>query len=298
MHSPDSNITGATPKINFDQTGGLGKAEWKPEVFKAETGAPDPSLKSKTVRAIAGCLTLGISEGLKKVTGYVLTNSAVIMGIIDKDSRQKYLESFEKDRPDCKSFCTKLEVHTADKVKLDGMLIASSKPSEKYVIWLNGLGGYYEPKLNEAVHYANSAEANVLIFNYRGTDDLKNAASSTKDFVTDTLAMVEYLKEKGVQPENIIIHGFSLGGGIGAQAAAQAGTKHINDRSFSVFSKAVKSFATENLEGKIGKTAANLIGSATGQLIKKLDFELDTRKVMQIDVKDPNSRKLIFSLTH
>lgn len=156
------------------------------------------------------------------------------------------------------------------------------------------MGESYEPKLCRAADYANEVDANVLVFNYRGCGDSSSTGvpPTPNDFVTDKIAMVAYLKSNGVKPEDITIHGYSLGGGIGAKAL-EPGMKYINDRSFSTFSKStkemlplmVKNTVTKIAGPAMGELAGKTIGKALGfiasKLIKLYDLDLNTGKIYQ-----------------
>lgn len=249
------------------------------------------SIIGPTVRLVATFLTLGISEDIhKKVKKTIVANlsKALTYNGRSKEDRQNSMDGFKKS--DHYGSATRLSVQVGEKTKLDGMII---KPllvgeSEKYVIWLNGIGADYEGKLADACVYADTVSANILVFNYRGNgDSTTNGPTKPKDLVTDTLAMITLLTERGVKPEDIVIHGYSLGGGVGALAAQETpGTSHINDRSYSSFSKAIKEFVSLKLKEKIGQTAANTLGSLVASLIKGYDLDLNTRKIYKAGIKD------------
>ncbi len=260
----------------------------KPTTFQATSNAgQNTNFKAIATRVVAGYLTIGLSEIvvsartlLKLTAGYLITHT----GNLDKNSRMEALSDFKENCPNQAKTSEKIAISTADSAKLDGMIIKpenSSNIEQKYVILVNGFGESYESKLENAAEYANRSGANILCFNYRGAGDSKGVPTSANDFVTDTLSMVEFLtKEKGIKPENIIIHGFSMGGGVGAQAAGLSDdVKHINDRSFSAFSKATKDLTTSHLKSRVGRKAAEALGSIAGGFIKGIGFELDTKKV-------------------
>lgn len=273
----------------------------EPELAKAEFNYQEPNktetesamrLIAPAVRLFATFVTLGFSEDIHKAIKKTLVatlSSFLTAEQISKEDRQAGLDEFKKDAH--YSQATKLTVNVGEKAALDGMLIKPNTEveSQKYVILLNGLGEVYEAKLTEAGEYADQANANILIFNYRGTGDSTSAEPTRpKDLVADTMAMIEYLKkEKGVKPEDIVIHGYSLGGGVGAAAVMQSeGTRLINDRSFSTFSKATREMFAKFLQVKIGETAARVIADLAGALVKGYGLDLNTGKSYRTGLKD------------
>lgn len=292
--SSEPHISNYSPSVIKNQ----GTVEFsfnEPEKISSDS----KSIAGPVTRLIASFLTLGLSENvnskIKKtlvpILGSILTSSQ------SAEERKEGLDDFKSNRSGQYKKSQNINVNIGDKVKLDGMVIKPKVTPEgeaKYVIWLNGLGESYEPKLCRAADYANEVDANVLVFNYRGCGDSssKGAAPTPNDFVTDTMAMVAYLKSTGVKPEDITIHGYSLGGGIGAKAV-EPGMKYINDRSFSTFSRAtkdmlplmVKNTVTEIAGPAMGELAGKTIGKALGfiasKLIKLYDLDLNTGKIYQ-----------------
>lgn len=258
------------------------QSEFNTLKFKATN--PDGS-SFKIKRLIAGVITLGLSEILKKTAGFALTTS----GELSKESRKNALRDFKEENPEYSAIADKLKIKTSDGAKLDGMIIKPGKnatgPSEQtYVVWLNGLGQSYESKLNFAVEYANVANANIVLFNYRGAGDSGGIASGSKDLKRDVAAIIEFLMKKlNVSQKNIVIHGFSLGGALGLLMAARYDfIRDISDRSFAVLSKTAKNIVREYTKDYIGDTAGGVLGSISAELIKILGFELDVRKAFEV----------------
>lgn len=292
--SPEPQISKYDPSVIKNQ----GVAEFtftEPEKISNDS----KSIAGPLTRLIASFLTLGLSENVNskiKKTLVPILGSILTQGQI-KEKRQEGLNDFKKGYPVQYKKSQNIKVNVGDKVKLDGMVIKPKVQADgeaKYVIWLNGLGESYEPKLCRAADYANEVNANILVFNYRGCGDSSSALAppTPNDFVTDTMAMVAYLKSTGIKAEDITIHGYSLGGGIGANAL-EPGMKYINDRSFSTFSKAtkdmlplmVKNIVTELAGPAIGALAGKTIGKALGfiasKLIKGYGLDLNTGKIYQ-----------------
>ncbi|PJD94442.1 MAG: hypothetical protein CK425_11365 [Parachlamydia sp.] len=143
-------------------------------------------------------------------------------------------------------------IETADHVKLDTMEIIneeeSAKPpkEQKWVIFMNPNGVTYEELMPLTANYAKDIGANFLTGNYRGVGYSEKSPSKSKDLVMDGEAMLQYLlHEKKIPPENIMIHGWSLGGAVATEVAAlhqEKGhaVKVCNERSFSSLYKEIK----------------------------------------------------------
>lgn len=74
--------------------------------------------------------------------------------------------------------------------------------------------------IKEMISDARELNCRVILFNYRGVSDDKKQATSTNDLFVDGIAQVQRLLDAGVPPENILVKGHSLGGGIGCVTAA------------------------------------------------------------------------------
>ncbi|MBN4067223.1 alpha/beta fold hydrolase [Simkania negevensis] len=158
---------------------------------------------------------------------------------------------------------------TSKQIKtLDGALIDSveiNHPSmegvgiekQKYLVFMPGTGGNYEKSLRTFQKMANDIGANALVFNYRGVGSSKGCALSSKELVMDGDAVIQYLLDKGIQEENILIHGYSLGGAVGAQVAAYHPKVHLCcDRTFSNLTKQAYGFFGEKI-ARVGAKLAN-----------------------------------------
>ncbi len=60
---------------------------------------------------------------------------------------------------------------------------------------------------------------NLMVY---GSDSTTTGPVEPKDLISDTLAIIAFLTAQGVKPEDIVVHGYSLGGGAGAAAAERA----------------------------------------------------------------------------
>ena len=80
--------------------------------------------------------------------------------------------------------------------------------------------------------------ANVLCYNYRGVSHSTGSATSEFDLRDDAQEIVQSLLDKGIKPEHLALHGFSLGGAVATLTACDFHDKGIslalcNERSLS-----------------------------------------------------------------
>lgn len=160
-------------------------------------------------------------------------------------------------------------VRTADGIDLDTLTIEhksqQSQPhaQQKWIVYFLGNVSCYEDCLDELKVISDQTEASVLVGNFRGVMRSKGSAKSSHDLVLDGEAMVQSLLQKGVTPENILIHGWSLGGAVGTQVAAlhqeEGHEMHLcSERSFSSTEDVIKS----KIKGPFGAIAAPIVRAA------------------------------------
>lgn len=173
-----------------------------------------------------------------------------------------------------------LAFETHDGAVLDGTLIFADETQkkefesgrntshQKWIIITLGNGEFYERNLDFAREYGKESGANVLVFNYRGVNHSTGSVSDAKDLVTDLNTCVEFLRiGKGIPDQNIVIHGSSLGGGVGAQVASlYKDIALVNYHSFSSLSQVVKH-------------RIPIIGGVVAKVLRRMGWELDTLSV-------------------
>ncbi|MBS0638172.1 MAG: alpha/beta hydrolase fold domain-containing protein, partial [Verrucomicrobia bacterium] len=123
---------------------------------------------------------------------------------------------------------------------LDGVtLLATEKPMEERKVLVYFLPNYvlWQEKIADLDEYRNEYDADVICCNYRGCNSGDAFPANVHDLVNDGLLMVQKLLDKGVKPENIVVDGYSLGGGIALAVAAKLAQNGIavngvNERSF------------------------------------------------------------------
>lgn len=220
---------------------------------------------------LVGFLRLGIKALSGKAVGRLVLPAAETQ---DPDTwpgqcYQKARKNFETEEftNTLEKYTLKKEHHiveTHDGAELDTLTISPKKinPTIKpmYIIKCLGNGYYYEAPatLNETVETVREKNCHYVLFNYRGVGKSTGAASSYEDLVTDALAQAQRLIDDGVDPENIIFDGHSLGGAISTVAAERLHklrdwkVRAYNDRSFSTTSSVVAGIlASDNFIVKI-----------------------------------------------
>lgn len=210
--------------------------------FKEESTSS--TKKSAITRQIVAVISFGLipkASGKIKEFALGMVLPARNFTAEDKERFRGLRSDFIKNNPQTKD----LAVKTEDNVDLDGMAIFQDQEAkaqfakgqcadQKWIVLMNGNFTAYETNLDFAKSYGADVGANVIAFNYRGVSESKGSMSKTQDLVTDGDTFVKMLLSKGVRPENILIHGYSLGGGVATQVAAtNAKVKLINANSFS-----------------------------------------------------------------
>ena len=134
-------------------------------------------------------------------------------------------------------------VMTHDGALLDTIEITpkSSLAPKKYIIHLLGNADYYENNIAEMAEEANEHQCTVVGFNYRGVgqSSKKHYAQSKNDLMIDAIASVQRLLDKGVDPKNILLKGWSLGGALATLTA-----KHFHDRGKKIYVFNDRSFSS------------------------------------------------------
>lgn len=144
-----------------------------------------------------------------------------------------------------------VKVTTADGVELDTLMRQNANQlnlpaaQQKWIVFFNPNAASYEDLIEELKEISVRTGANVYTGNYRGVMESKGRANSTHDMILDGEAMVQKLLASGVPSENILLHGWSIGGGVATEVAAlhqEPGHEmHLcNDRSFATLTHAVK----------------------------------------------------------
>ncbi len=132
-------------------------------------------------------------------------------------------------------------VLTHDQARLDTLTVQpqGSQP-KRYIIRFNGNGGQYQDLVDSMAKDAQTLQAAIIGFNYRGVgNSSQGTAKRYQDLVTDGIAEVQRLLDQGVPAEKILVDGQSLGGSIATMVA-----KHFHDQGIKIFLWNDRSFAT------------------------------------------------------
>ena len=124
----------------------------------------------------------------------------------------------------------KLSIRTKSGL-LDGTKIQpAAKPNGKVVLVFSGSGEPAESVIEDIAEGYTNAGAAVVVFNYRGFGKSMTLDSSGNQIGTplseqsiyeDGMEMYKYVRDvMGVSPENITLHGYSLGGAVASHVAA------------------------------------------------------------------------------
>ena len=149
-------------------------------------------------------------------------------------------------------------IRTNDGAKLDTVeFIHESQNSkniseQKYIINYVGNGMCYEHAKEDMLNDVNKLNCNVIGFNFRGVASSTGKATSKDDLLTDSIAQVQRLLDKGVTPNNIVLQGHSLGASIATLTAAHFHQQGVdinvfNGRSFSTLTNVVIGQVRKNI---------------------------------------------------
>lgn len=123
---------------------------------------------------------------------------------------------------------------TYDKVKLEGMMFknSASNRSGKTVLVCSGSHSSSEQYNLPIVQALLAMGHDVMTFNYRGFGNSKGSPSES-GLYKDGEAAYQYLKSQGIDDDNLVLYGYSLGGAIAADVAARHTVNVVLDRAFS-----------------------------------------------------------------
>lgn len=143
-----------------------------------------------------------------------------------------------------------VKIKTSDGITLKGFTINRDDETDctkqKWVVGFLGKGQSFPYSTFRSPLLALSYNVNYLFVNLRGVGESEGFPRSAEDLYRDGCAIVASLLNQGVEPKNILLHGYSLGGGIAASVTAQYHQDGkmigcIHDRSFSSITTTVMS---------------------------------------------------------
>ncbi|EJO9871467.1 MARTX multifunctional-autoprocessing repeats-in-toxin holotoxin RtxA [Vibrio vulnificus] len=142
----------------------------------------------------------------------------------------------------------------------------TSATSGKVVLFLHGSGSSAEEQASAIRNHYQKQGIDMLAVNLRGYGE-SDGGPSEKGLYQDARTMFHYLvNDKGIDPSNIIIHGYSMGGPIAADLAryaaqnGQAVSGLLLDRPMSSMTKAITAHEVANPAGIVGAIAKAVNG--------------------------------------
>ncbi|EPM5534308.1 MARTX multifunctional-autoprocessing repeats-in-toxin holotoxin RtxA [Vibrio cholerae] len=142
----------------------------------------------------------------------------------------------------------------------------TSTTSGKVVLFLHGSGSSAEEQASAIRNHYQKQGIDMLAVNLRGYGE-SDGGPSEKGLYQDARTMFNYLvNDKGIDPSNIIIHGYSMGGPIAADLAryaaqnGQAVSGLLLDRPMSSMTKAITAHEVANPAGIVGAIAKAVNG--------------------------------------
>lgn len=180
-------------------------------------------------------------------------------------------------------------VTTHDQATLDTVEITPPQnqdlPPEKkhFIVKFQGNGGFYEESLPRYVKDASIYNATVIAFNYRGVRKSQKAPVVFQDLVTDGIAEVQRLFDAGAKPQNILLDGESMGGGVATLVALHF---HKTDRPVYLWNS--RSFASlaDTAVNTVAPRLPHAVKTCLNKLVSVLGWEGDAASAYeQIDKK-------------
>ncbi|EKF9069076.1 MARTX multifunctional-autoprocessing repeats-in-toxin holotoxin RtxA [Vibrio cholerae] len=142
----------------------------------------------------------------------------------------------------------------------------TSVTSGKVVLFLHGSGSSAEEQASAIRNHYQKQGIDMLAVNLRGYGE-SDGGPSEKGLYQDARTMFNYLvNDKGIDPSNIIIHGYSMGGPIAADLAryaaqnGQAVSGLLLDRPMPSMTKAITAHEVANPAGIVGAIAKAVNG--------------------------------------
>ena len=109
----------------------------------------------------------------------------------------------------------KVNIKTTDNINLLGWFHNKNLNSYKTIVYFHGNAGTLENRIHKLNHFKDM-DVNFLIIAWRGFSGNKGKPSE-EGLYTDGASAINWLKEKGLKEEDIIIYGESLGTGIATE---------------------------------------------------------------------------------
>lgn len=182
---------------------------------------------------------------------------------------------------------TSLQVPSGHGLSLDGFSVSASANSDRLdtgkpvVLFLSGSGGASEAYGGHiAGRYAGQHDCNVLALNYRGYGQNTDFSPSEKSIAQDGFAMINHLLQQGFKPEQIIVHGYSMGASVASRIQLSVESRGfalggaVYDRPMSSALDSAKAVArTQGYGGFVASIAAFGSLVTVGKMSARLNLE-------------------------
>lgn len=165
--------------------------------------------------------------------------------------------------------------------------------SRPVVLLLMGSGGSAQDQGLDMAEFYTENGASVLSVNYSGFGDSDDRTPGETSLYEDAQAMLEHLVKMGYDPDQIIIHGYSMGGAVAASLEQKNEGNGVRfrgavlDRPMTHATDAISTSMTNDGRANVGAKAIGVLGSRlagkfkTEDRVKKLDKS--TRKIVTAD---------------
>ncbi len=162
-----------------------------------------------------------------------------------EDAKNKFVAELQSRSP--AAVWEEFVVSTVDGVALSAAAYTSPKAASRWIVFVPPNGQQWESVVFSIAQQAIALDANFLVFNYRGVGRSGGVARTSADLVLDCEAALDWLMlgVRSVRADQILLHGHSLGGGVGLQVLRRRADRGdppiamIYDRSFTSVAQVV-----------------------------------------------------------
>lgn len=174
---------------------------------------------------------------------------------------------------------TEVTLPINDRVTLDGIELTTQNQEiaasdQRWIVYFLPNAATVEMALPVLQELHQTTAANILSCNYPGVGRSTGEVLTEDDLTSYSIEVVRSLLQKGVKPEHIFIHGFSLGGAVATHVTKQLEEEgiqiagHCNERSMSSL--------IDLLNAKVW-----LIGYLAGLILSALGWKLNSGEKVQ-----------------
>jgi fermentation-respiration switch protein FrsA (DUF1100 family) len=115
---------------------------------------------------------------------------------------------------------------SVDGTQLHGWFVPHPEPRH-VILYAHGNGEHVGNQVNVVLRLQNTLAASVFVYDYRGYGQSKGRPTES-GLIADGLAAQQWLAERtGMLPEDLVLMGRSLGGGVSIAVAAERGARAV-----------------------------------------------------------------------